>query len=43
MLVQPGNRLSIQPASKEAWVVIVGMGMTQLQNKVTLARLWYGQ
>lgn len=27
MLVQPGNRLSIQPVSKEAWDVIVGMGM----------------
>ncbi len=27
MLVQPGNRLSIQPVSKEAWAVIVGMGM----------------
>lgn len=26
MLVQPGNRLSIQPVSKEAWAVIVGMG-----------------
>ncbi len=27
MLVQPGNRLSIQPVSREAWDVIVGMGM----------------
>lgn len=27
MLVQPGNRLSIQPVSKEAWAVIVGLGM----------------
>ena len=26
MLVQPGNRLSIQPVSKEAWDVIVEMG-----------------
>ena len=27
MLVQPGNRLSIQPVSREAWEVIVGLGM----------------
>ena len=27
MLVQPGNRLSIQPVSKAAWDVIVGLGM----------------
>lgn len=27
MLVQLGNRLSIQPVSKEAWDVVVGMGM----------------
>ena len=27
MLTHPGNRLSIQPVSKEAWDVIVGMGM----------------
>ena len=27
MLVQPGNRLSIQPVSREAWDVVVGMGM----------------
>ena len=26
MLVQPGNRLSIQPVSREAWDVILGMG-----------------
>ena len=27
MLVQPGNRLSIQPVSKAAWDVIVALGM----------------
>ena len=27
MLVQPGNRLSIQPVSKAAWDLIVAMGM----------------
>ena len=27
MLVQPGNRLSIQPVSKAAWDVIVDLGM----------------